>query len=429
MAKTPAEFVRQYIGQNIDWDGVYATQCVDGWKVFLSWAGIPVRATPNGWADSIWTCRNADGSINESYQTWTEKHFDRITDPADLRDGDWCIWGKGSSCTLSHVAMYYRGQFFGERQGGGNEFRLVTLNKDILGALRWKKWDDANVITIREGKQIFDHQGQQIIVYGQRSGQRIGMISAAGEDPLTALQTIGEIDDDRVTIYASMNANYFQMRTDQPDPYGTHYGTEISFTNHFTPHKGNVLAYAIMKDGKSFAAPDSEFWYTSAEVQFACAPAYLAYLRGNKVDQWSQAFRQSKAGENSQSMLIRTADRFAFAVVSGKLSIDQCVSWAENIDGLMDLAFMDSGGSSQILIGYEIPVYTGRKIPNVLALYYPKGEEPSTGAEEDQIIEAPGEDPEIDEKDKKILELEAEVKALRDRIRRIQVILEEDGKE
>ena len=138
------------------------------------------------------------------------------------------------------------------------------------------------------------------------------------------------------------------------------------------------------------------------------------------MDLWSSAFRHSKEGPNTQTMLIRTADRFAFAVVSGQLSIDQCVKWAEGIDGLMDLCFFDSGGSSQIMIGHEVPVYTGRMIPNVLALYYLKGEEPQI-----DVPEEPGADPEPDDKDKKILELEAEVKALRERIEQIRKIAEE----
>lgn len=421
MSKTPTEFVRRYNGVQIDWDGVYGTQCVDGWKVFLEWAGIPVRATPNGWADSIWTCKNADGSLNEKYQAWTDKNFERITDPEALQDGDWCIWGKGSSCNLSHVAMYYKGSFFGERQGGNNEFRFIDLKKDILGALRWKKWEISKGFEIPAGKTVTSYEGQKIIIYGQRDGQRLGMISASGEKPLTALQRIENIDSDQVVIYASMNANYFQMLTDQSDPYGTHYGTEISLTNQFCPHKGNMMAYAIMNDGKSFAAPDSEFWYNRTEVRFACAPAYVAYLRGNKVNLWSQAFKHTKAGANTQSMLIRTADRFALAVCSGQLTVDQCVKWAEGIDGLMDLCFFDSGGSSQIMIGHEVPVYTGRMIPNVLALYYLKGEEPT----ETEIPEEPGADPETDDRDRKILELEAEVKALRERIEKIRKIAEE----
>ena len=284
-----------------------------------------------------------------------------------------------------------------------------------------------------EGKSSTEYNGQKIIIYGQRNRQRLGMISAPGSPATTALADIKQIDNADIVLYASMNANYFQMQQGQSDPYGTHYGTEISMTNHFTPHQGNVLAYAIKKDGQSIGCADNEFWYTAQEVQFACAPAYIAYLRGQKVALWSSAFRKTKSGAGTQSMLIRTADRFAFAVVTGSLTVADCVEWAEkNISGLMDLIFMDSGGSSQLLVGYDVPVYTGRKIPNVLAFYAYKTEaqpiipdvpdDPGEDPEPDPVPEPdPGEDP----RDQQIQQLQEEVERLRAKLEQIKAIAAE----
>ena len=237
---------------------------------------------------------------------------------------------------------------------------------------------DQNRYTIVEGKQIHSYQSQPIIILGQRKNWRLGMISAQGDDPMTALQTIDEIDDSRAIVFGSMNSNFFQMRTDSPngDPYGTHYGTEISMTNDFSPHKGNVLAYALRVGGETVAMPDSQFWYSPAEVEFACAPAYVPLLNGKRVDLWSSEFASSKANSTQQSMLIRTRDRFAFAVCTGKLTVQQLTEWAINdLDGVLDLCFMDSGGSSQLMIGFDLTVYTSRPIPNVLAFYEPKEDE------------------------------------------------------
>lgn len=417
--RTPDQFVAEYDGKNIDWDGVYGTQCVDGFKVFCAWAGIPVRATPNGWADSIFTGLNADKTPNQSYIAWRDTYFEQITDRTRIQNGDWCVWGKGfGSYPLSHVAMYYNGQYFGENQGGDRGFRLVPLNNDIIGALRWKGWSNTGKYTIQPGRQDLTFEEKRIIVYGQRPGQRLGMISASGPDPMYALQPIGSIDSDQAVIYASMNCNYFQMSTKAPDAYGCHYGTEISFTNDFSPHQGNLLAYALMNDGKTFAAIDSEFWYTRNEVQFACAPAYLAYLRGNKVGLWSYAFMQSKTRPNTQSLLIRTADRFAFAVIRDAISIDDAVRWAEGIDGLMDLAFFDSGGSSQLMLGYDVVVNTGREIPNVLAFYIPKdGSDPVTPADPE-----PGTDPEPEPLEAEVLRLQKENKELREKLEQIRIL-------
>lgn len=336
---------------------------------------------------------------------------------------------EGNTVTVSESGYYSKIRFQRRQMVPPFDFNGLSFRGFIYNPY----FSGNGKMVIPEGKFETEINGEKVIGYGQRSGQRLGMISANGKKPLQALQTIGQIDDPTVTIYASMNANYFQMSTDQSDPYGTHYGTEISLTNHFTPHKGNVLAYAVMLDGKSFAAPDSEFWYTKDEVQFACAPAHIAYLRGNKVDLWSSAFRASKEGPNTQSMLIRTADRFALAVVSGKVTIADCVSWAEkNIDGLLDLCFMDSGGSSQIMIGYEFPVYTGRAIPNVLSFYRTKAElvVPEESEQDEPVITEPekpsetaetGSDEELDAE-----ALLRENRILKDRLNRIKAILEED---
>ncbi len=223
---------------------------------------------------------------------------------------------------------------------------------------------------IQPGKGLGSWLDQAIWMLGQRDAWKLGMLSAAGPDPMTALQQIDRIDQEDILIYGSMNCNYFQAKEDQPDPYGMHYGTEISFTNEFTPHKGNVLAYAQLIDGRTYAAPDNAFYYSRPEVQFACAPAAVFYQGGRRVDLWSSAFAGSKAAMTQQSMLIRAGDRFAFAVCSGKLLVTQCIQWAEaTFNDLQDLVFFDSGGSSQLMIGYDTPVFTGREIPNVLSFY------------------------------------------------------------
>jgi len=76
----------------------------------------------------------------------------------------------------------------------------------------------------------------------------------------------------------------------------------------------------------------------------------------------------------------------------------------------MDLCFMDSGGSSQLLVGEEAKVYTGRQIPNVLALYYPK----------DGAIPDPEPDPEPEDP---VIELTKRVAILEDKLEQIAKIL------
>ena len=129
MAKTYQDFMKAYSGRTIDYDGVYGAQCVDAFKVFCAWAGIPVKACPDGWAQSYWTARDILGF---------SKYFDYVS-VANVQPGDWCIWLKGSSCPKSHIAMYVgNGKFFSENQGGKRSFNTVTIKMDFAGSLRWK---------------------------------------------------------------------------------------------------------------------------------------------------------------------------------------------------------------------------------------------------------------------------------------------------
>lgn len=130
MAKTPLEFFNKYNGKVIDYDGAYGAQCVDGFKVFCKWADIPVKATPNGWADGYWIYR-----VKMGYADW----FDFITDPKEFRTGDWIFWKrKSKSHPNSHVAMFYHDKEFGENQGGNRGFRLKNTDfSDAAGAFRW----------------------------------------------------------------------------------------------------------------------------------------------------------------------------------------------------------------------------------------------------------------------------------------------------
>ena len=136
--KTAQAFINQFTGCVDDCDGVAGTQCVDGFKRFCYWLGVPVRATQTGWANGYWVYRNDYAK----YATF-------ITDTHALKAGDWCVWDFNSSCPSSHVAMFVKyaaekgyAYFFGENQGGNRGYCTVKLKLDILGALRFNKLED-----------------------------------------------------------------------------------------------------------------------------------------------------------------------------------------------------------------------------------------------------------------------------------------------
>lgn len=139
MTLTPKQFYNKYIGRGIDYDKAYGIQCVDGFKLACQELGIPVKATPNNWADGYWLYRNSLGY---------NKYFDYIYDYKDFKNGDWVIWKQGSaSHPSSHIAMYYNGKSFGQNQGGNRSFNLKATNfNDALGALRPKVWSKADPV-------------------------------------------------------------------------------------------------------------------------------------------------------------------------------------------------------------------------------------------------------------------------------------------
>lgn len=363
--KTPSQFVEQYQGRNIDIDGVYGTQCVDGFKAFLLWAGIPIRPTPNNWAEGYWTCLDGNGKPVQSLIDWESKYFDRI-EPHQVKNGDWCIWLKNSSCQLSHISMYYDGKYFGERQIVNDpSFSLVNLQADYAGALRWKGW---NMLTLKDGYQELKYNGQSILVYLQ-SDEKIGMLSAGTNGHTVA--PIELIDDDRIH-YCKTNASYFQMSQNADDPYGTVYGVVQSFNYSQEPKQGKFLVYALKNDNSVVMCSDVDYWLTKADVQFAVSPAAVMLKDGIDAEMLSPAIDPSKITQaNTQTLLMRMDNgKFALVCVIGKLNLYDCRAWAKSY-GASDLIALDGGGSTQMHSAERL-YSTGRAIPNVLTLYKDK---------------------------------------------------------
>ena len=342
--KTPQQFVDAYKFKAFDYDGVYGVQCVDGFKAFCLWADIPVQATPNNWADGYWFYRDQLG-----FSKW----FEYITDKNQVRKGDWCIWSQGSSCVLSHIAMYWEGNtYFGERQNGNLFFCFADLKNDWCGALRWKGFD---MIGSWE-KRIDMYAGTEIIVCGCPDGDRLTFMAASEPKPIQDVDTLGTVYD------MKLNANFFNMES------GEQYGVRCGINVWEVPRQGQFIYYAVKYDGTTEVGNDSDFWYQRGEIECAGSPAMVLMHNGQDTEYISPNVVWRRNYACSQSMLIRTADRFLFAITKGKLTPDQCRAWAKSI-GALDLVFNDAGGSSTLQYGYDVISGTGenRKIPNVWA--------------------------------------------------------------
>lgn len=342
--KTPQQFVDAYKGKAFDYDGVYGVQCVDGFKAFCMWAGIPVKATPNNYADGYWFYRDQLG-----FSQW----FEYITDINQVRQGDWCIWAQGSSCVLSHIAMYWKGStYFGERQDGNLYFCFAEIKDDWIGALRWKGFD---MIDGWE-KRIDMYAGTEIIVCGCPNNDRLTFMAASEPKPIQDVDTLGTVYD------MKLNANFFSMES------GEQYGVRCGINVWEVPRQGQFIYYAVKYDGTTEVGNDSDFWYQRGEIQCAGSPAMVLMHNGQDTEYISPICKWRRTYACSQSLLIRTADRFLFAITKGNLTPDQCRAWAKSI-GALDLVFNDAGGSTCLQYGYDVYSGTGeyRKIPNVWA--------------------------------------------------------------
>ena len=357
--------------------------------MFCQWAGIPNRATPNGWADSIWTCKDADGTINASYQKWQETYFLKVTNKNDVQDGDICVWGKGSSCPSSHVAMYFGGRYFGERQGGDRGFRLVDLQNDWLGALRWKEW--AN--DMERGLNYIEFAGVPFALYRAQKGYGLQMLSAGvGE-----VKNIKKFDNSQLLIMSMVNANYFQMSDVEADAYGTHYGVEQTFDGvDLAPKSNGLLVFYQLRNGEICYTMSSEYWFTRNDVIFACTPYSILRHHGQNVDVRSSAFVNKENIATMQTMILNIAGDWVECVSLQPTFPSVMREFAGNLNA-DEAVLMDGGGSSQMLAYadgvYKDVLYTGRAIPNVLCIakdkvataeYEPEGH--SEGDSEDYVI-------------------------------------------
>ncbi len=360
MPFTPKNFYDQYIGKSIDYDSAYGVQCVDGFKAFCQWAGIPVKATPNNWANGYWIYRDELG-----YSQW----FDYISDPALIRSGDWCIWDKGSSCPSSHISMYFNGKFFGERQVTGDpSFSLVTLQKDIIGALRWKGWNEMDEFAY--GVNYRNYEDAELTIYKSPDKCELFYLSA-GKDQL---QDIQAFDSPDLMIVAAVNGGYFQMRTDQPDPYGTHYGVEQTHdgTNiTLAPNGKGLLTWYQEKDGRLGVSDASDYWLPPEAVNFAGTPYSVLIEDGKTVNRRSTALPDKESVKAQQTMIARINDHWFFICSRSAVLPQVMLRYAQCIGAEWALLF-DSGGSTQMMAFssgiYRKEIYTARKISTAWVL-------------------------------------------------------------
>lgn len=127
-------FINQYMGRGIDFDGAYGVQCVDGAKIGLGLLGC-TQFPAIGDAIAYWTNYNAHPFIREN--------MTRVYTTSDLDVGDLVVMS--TPADTGHICWYAGdGKVFGQNQDGRHDgFSLRPLtNWTFAGAHRFNGFDD-----------------------------------------------------------------------------------------------------------------------------------------------------------------------------------------------------------------------------------------------------------------------------------------------
>lgn len=341
--KTPQDFVREYTGKCIDYDGAFGIQCVDGFNVGCKYLGIPTKPTPNNWADGYWTCLNADGTPSESTARWRAANFEKIRNPQDFRNGDWVIWGKGSGTShpSSHIAMYYNNQEFGENQGGNRGFTLKpTVFSDALGALRPKTWDR---LPAYESETTIN--GRHYFLYGQSASLKAVVLSPG----LNKTAQIQDMNCQRWIYLKITGCNYFQNDPNNPagQPYGMTFGdisSPISGVYQNLPGQDSTM-YFDLETGEHGDCTG----VTIDPTHDVFSPS-LIYQPGKNIQYARMVGLGQRYIRSRYTFLIRYTDgSYAAGLTDQDTTPEEIWTDFQSIAGLDSLSILDGGGSAQMM--------------------------------------------------------------------------------
>ena len=209
------------------------------------------------------------------------------------------------------------------------------------------------------------------------------MLSALGDEK--AVQDIKSYDSKDMIIMSLANCNYFEMAS--KTEYGQHYGVEQSIgddvhtTGHdLAPKNSAYEVFYELKNGECGRCTANDYWYSKADVNFACSPYATVVFNHVACNYRSSAFGNKDNYANSQTMFMKIKDAWCIVCTASKVLPKLMQNFA--LDCNADYAFLvDSGGSTQMMAytggKWTDVIYTGRHIPNVLAIGKMKESTPS----------------------------------------------------
>ena len=349
---TPKEWHDATIGRQFDTDSYPRSnpyQCWDYFDVFCRQIGFDGSryCGSTGYVGDLWMLRDADG-----YHYYTA--FDYITDPSELTDGDWVFWEK-------HVAMYYRGYEVGQNQPDPYVTQK-TMNWDgILGAMRYKNWDGAE---IAYGASDVTINGHSYSLYRQSPNEKIAVLGAGLNEVAPFKDLTAEL------VYAKVGgANYFQMRTDVPgQPYGMTFGdvsAPLSGMYQEVSNQDSTLFY----DLETGAFGDCTDVYVNP-THNVFSPA-LVYPNANGHFEYARMVGSGhKNTRSTYTFVMRLQDGYCLGIANQEMTPQEI---AYDFPDCVNISFLDGGGSAQMGRWngrvFEYIRDTGREIPSVVAIY------------------------------------------------------------
>ncbi len=288
---------------------------------------------------------------------------------------------------------------------------------------------DEGKMNLNDGFQSLTYSGANLKVYkGYDKFKKLFMLSALGDEKAT--QDIKKFDHSNLLIMADANCNYFEMASKAE--YGQHYGVEQSIgddihtTGHdLAPKNSAYEVFYELTNGECGRCTADNYWYSKADVNFACTPYATVVFNHVACNYRSSAFGNKDNYANSQTMFMKIKDCWCIVCTASKVLPKLMQNFA--LDCNADYAFLvDSGGSTQMMAyingKWTDVIYTGRHIPNVLALGAEKDSEPVEPTEPTEETVSKAEyDKVVNELDEAKADLEKANKKLND----IKKIIEE----
>lgn len=242
---------------------------------------------------------------------------------------------------------------------------------------------DEGKMNLNDGFQSLTYSGANLKVYkGYDKFKKLFMLSALGDEKAT--QDIKKFDHSNLLIMADANCNYFEMAS--KSEYGQHYGVEQSIGDDMhtsghdlAPKNSAYEVFYELTNGECGRCTADNYWYSKSDVNFACTPYATVVFDRVACNYRSSAFGNKDNYANSQTMFMKIKDAWCIVCTGSKVLPKLMQNFA--LDCNADYAFLvDSGGSTQMMayIGgkWTDVIYTGRHIPNVLALGAEKDSKP-----------------------------------------------------